>query len=190
MTEREQDAPDEQLLRASAAGDERAFQELYRRHHRPIYSFALHATGRTAVAEDVTQEVFLSLLTAGSGYDPLRGSLRTYLYGIARHRLARQRSQDRGVAPLDDEDELPLAAVSVDGTQYEAAAQADRLRHLHRAIRSLPDRYRDAVVLCHMHGLSYAEAAAVLNCSEGTLASRLNRARAMLARKLHAICLT
>src|SRR2546430_10034928 len=78
---------DEQLVARILKGDEEAFAALYRRHQRPIYRFALHMTRDQTIAEDVTQEVFLALLENGRSFDPTRGSLLSFLYGIARNRV-------------------------------------------------------------------------------------------------------
>ena len=80
---------DEALLSRMQSGDEQGFVTLYRRRQGSIYRFALHMSGSTAVAEDVTQEVFLALIREGCGYDPARGSLSGYLYGIARNLVLR-----------------------------------------------------------------------------------------------------
>src|SRR4051812_17291110 len=75
---------DEALLSRVQKGDEQAFVTLYRRRQGGIYRFALNMSGSAALAEDVTQEVFLAVIREGCGYDPARGSLAGYLYGIAR----------------------------------------------------------------------------------------------------------
>jgi RNA polymerase sigma-70 factor (ECF subfamily) len=76
--------PDDELLLRLQSGDEQAFLALYRRRQPAIYRFALHMSGSAAIAEDVTQDVFLALIRDGFGYDPELGSLPAYLYGIAR----------------------------------------------------------------------------------------------------------
>src|SRR5690348_3594229 len=80
---------DEHLLTEMRAGDERAFITLFRKRQGGIYRFALQMSGSPAVAEDVTQEVFLALLREDCGYDPARGTLSAYLYGIARKLVLR-----------------------------------------------------------------------------------------------------
>src|SRR4030095_9332518 len=75
---------DEELLRLMVAGDENAFVTLYRRRQGGIYRFALQMSGSEAIAEDVTQEVFMVLMGEAKNYDPAKGSLTGYLYGIAR----------------------------------------------------------------------------------------------------------
>src|SRR5215469_11216618 len=75
---------DDGLLRRMLAGDEEAFTLLYRRKHPSIYRFALHMSRNAAVAEDVTQEVFMTLIRDAKRFDPERGTLAGFLFGIAK----------------------------------------------------------------------------------------------------------
>src|SRR5580693_9512254 len=101
------------LLRRMVAGDEAAFTLLYRRKHPAIYRFALHMSGNAAVAEDVTQEVFMTLVRDAKRFDPSRGTLGGFLFGVARNHLRKRWEQDRRLVPLLSEaDELgPVASV-------------------------------------------------------------------------------
>ena len=81
------------LLRRMMAGDEDAFALLYRRRHPAIYRFALHMSGNAALAEDVTQEVFMTLIRDASRFNPERGTLGGFLFGIARNHLRRRWEQ-------------------------------------------------------------------------------------------------
>ena len=95
------------LLRRMMSGDEESFTLLYRRRQPPIYRFALHMSGNVAVAEDVTQEVFMTLIRDMKKFDPARGTVSGFLFGIARNHLRRRWEQDRhSVALPDDADEL------------------------------------------------------------------------------------
>src|SRR6266550_2013244 len=86
---------DGDLLRLIVAGDDQAFTAVYRRHQPRIYRFALLMSGSVSIAEDVTQEVFLVLIREAHQYDPTRGPLSAYLYGIARHQVLRSLERDR-----------------------------------------------------------------------------------------------
>src|ERR1700678_3082349 len=98
------------LLRRMLAGDEDSFTLLYRRKHPAIYRFALHMSGNSSVAEDVTQEVFMALIRDAKRFDPARGTVGGSLYGIARNHLRKRWQQDRRLVPLGDEDmDAPLA---------------------------------------------------------------------------------
>src|ERR1700691_3414170 len=88
------------LLRRMVAGDEAAFTLLYRRKHPAIYRFALHMSGNAALAEDVTQEVFMTLIRDTKRFDPARGTLGGFLFGIARNHLRKRWEQDKRLTPL------------------------------------------------------------------------------------------
>jgi RNA polymerase sigma-70 factor (ECF subfamily) len=176
-------ASDSDLMRRTAAGDRDAFETLYRTHHATVYRFARLMTGSTTIAEDVVQEVFLSLMRAASRYDPARASLTTYLYGSARHHTRRRLLRDRFFVRLDDEATDLCLAVTTASADDELSRQRD-VQHLRRAIVRLPARYREVVVLCDLQGVSYADAAQALGCALGTVRSRLHRARHLLADKL------
>src|ERR1700722_18123570 len=170
------DMGDSELLGRMLAGDEDAFTALYRARHAPVYRFALQMTGSVAVAEDVTQEVFIALIEHGRKFDPARGTLASFLYGVARNLVRRRIQKDREMEVIGefagDDDVLG------DLTRRETIGQ------VRVAVLSLPAMYREAVVLCDLQDLSYDEAAAALECPVGTVRSRLNRGRSMLARKL------
>jgi RNA polymerase sigma-70 factor (ECF subfamily) len=166
------------LLDKSLSGDEAAFTALYRLRQGAVYRFALHMTGDTVIAEDVTQETFLALLTQGSRFDPERGTLASFLYGIARHHVCRRLPKAQMTGDLDD---LPAA-----GDLFENLHRRESIEQVRRAVLSLPESYREAVVLCDLQEASYEEAAAALDCPVGTVRSRLNRGRTLLAEKLKA----
>ena len=96
MTPQPQETDDELLLRIRS-GDEQAFLGLYRRRQAALYRFALHMSSSVAVAEDVTQDVFLAVLREDCGYDPERGTLSGYLFGIARKLILRQAERGRAI---------------------------------------------------------------------------------------------
>src|SRR5678815_3075947 len=107
---------DVDLLRLMTAGDENAFGELYRRRQGGVYRFALQMSGSPAVAEDVTQEVFIVLMRTAERFDPERGLVAAYLYGIARNYVLRRLEQDRAFVPLSDStDEGPTPAAMIAG---------------------------------------------------------------------------
>ncbi len=171
------------LLLRLRAGDEAAFLELYRKRQGAIYRFALNMTGSPAVAEDVTQDVFLAVLREKCGYDPERGTVSGYLFGIARKLILRYLERNRNVLEQElDPEEAPVSPVGSDPTQD--LLRREDLAALHRAVLALPKRYREVVVLCDLEELDYIEAAAALHCPVGTVRSRLHRARALLLEKL------
>jgi RNA polymerase sigma-70 factor (ECF subfamily) len=211
------------LLRRMVAGDEAAFTLLYRRKHPAIYRFALHMSGNAAIADDVTQEVFMTLIREAKRFDPARGTLGGFLFGVARNHLRRRWEQERNSVPLPESaDELDAmmarsspgrvggkngtsgyangngngngnghangirngAGVSAYMLHRDDFAALENVTRVRQAIATLPENYREVVVLCELDELSYEEAAAALDCPVGTVRSRLHRARAILVEKL------
>jgi RNA polymerase sigma-70 factor (ECF subfamily) len=183
MTGIHEESDDELLLRMRC-GDEQAFVALYRRRQGGIYRFALHMTGSAAFAEDVTQEVFLVLICEDCGYDPERGTLSGYLFGIARKLSLRRLETLRADITLDPEGDSAPVEFSVIEDPVLDLTRKEGIEALRRAVQALPRRYREVVVLCDLEELDYTEAAAVLGCPIGTVRSRLHRARALLLEKL------
>jgi RNA polymerase sigma-70 factor (ECF subfamily) len=173
--------PDDVLIARTAEGDRDAFAELYRRHHADVCRFATHMCGSRAAAEDVVHEAFLAVIDSASRYRPGKTTVRLWLLGIARNHARRARAL-RPTLSLHDEAQAAQLTVEVD-----PAGDLDRRRHLdalRRAVLALPVRYREAVILCDLHELSYLDAATTLGCAIGTVRSRLHRGRALLARQL------
>lgn len=177
--------------------DQAAFLRLYDRYGGAIYRFLVHMSGSVSIAEELTQDVFVEVLNAmGSGaignFDPERGTLEGYLLGIARNLARRELRRSRALVSLESVLETPEWNRLVDRLCQEnrewagvrlVMLRAD-LRALYRALLDLPDHYREVVVLCSLQEKTYQQAAALLQISEGTIASRMNRAKALLAAKL------
>jgi RNA polymerase sigma-70 factor (ECF subfamily) len=181
---------DETLLRLMMAGDGDAFAALYDRRQGGVYRFALRMSGSHAVAEDVTQDVFVALMRDGSGYDSSRGSVAAYLYGMARNRVLKRLARDRSFVSLSNEATDEAAAGDqrfVTGDDpLDELTRNETIEAVRQAILALPPHYREVVVLCNMQEMNYEQAAAIIGCPVGTVRSRLHRARAMLIDKLRA----
>ena len=168
---------DGSLLERMRGGDEAAFGELFARHQGPIYRYALHMCG-PAAADDVVQDTFLALIRQGRGYNPARGTLGAYLFGIARHYVLKRLGEgyyDSGPqSDIRDSRSSPL----------EGLERAEMIALVRDAVKSLPPVYREVVALCELQEMDYATAAALLECPIGTVRSRLHRGRALLTQKL------
>lgn len=203
---------DDGLLRRMQAGDEEAFTLLYRRKHPGLYRFALHMSGNAAVAEDVTQEVFMTLIRDASRFHPERGSVSGFLFGIARNHVRKRWEQERRSVPLPDEsgekghagfqgnaghangngaggygangDRNGAGKFSTAARAHDEFESLETVGRVRQAIATLPENYREVVVLCELEEMSYEEAASALDCPVGTVRSRLHRARALLVEKL------
>jgi RNA polymerase sigma-70 factor (ECF subfamily) len=171
------------LVLRAAAGDRAAFAAIYERHRTVVYRFARLMSGSDATADDVTQEVFVTLIHTLPTYEPQRAGLLTYLYGIARNVTRNRLRRDRRFVALDN----AVAAESPPADDpHDAASRAQERILLRRAILSLPSRYREAIILSDVQGLAYAESARILHVPVGTVRSRLSRGRQMLAVRLGA----
>ncbi len=170
------------LLAHAAAGDLEAFGVIYRRYQQIVYRFARAMTGSTDTAEDVTQEVFIALLTEAGRYDPARAGLSTYLYGIVRNlSRARLRRDSRRLSV----ENFALGSRNAGTDDPSIRIEQDELvATMRRALVRLPSRYRELIVLCDLHGLSYQEAAVVVGSSVGAVRSRLHRGRQLLRLRL------
>jgi RNA polymerase sigma-70 factor, ECF subfamily len=173
---------DSELQRRVLSGDREAFAELYRRHQRSVYGFALQMTGARELAEDVTQEVFMLLMRETGLYDEKRGSLKSFLLGVTRNFVLRRLKQERAFVSIESAEDQSI----LESAEDESLTQNGSIREMRQAILSLPSHYREVVVLCELQELSYAEAAEVLGCAIGTIRSRLHRARTMLTERLSA----
>jgi RNA polymerase sigma-70 factor (ECF subfamily) len=169
-------ATEEDLLRDARQGAEPAFLTLYNRHRSPVFQFAWRLSGSAAAAEDVTQECFLALVR-GAAFDAARGTLRTYLFGIARNlvhkrlRISTRESEEpvEAIAPIDLLDDLMTA---------------ERSELVARAIARLPMFQREAIVLFTYQELSLEEIAQITGADVGAVKSRLRRARESLQASL------
>jgi len=178
---------DDALLKRSAKGDERAFTELYRRHQAALFRFALRMTGSSWAAEEIVQDVFMMLVREPKKYDPGRGSLGAFLYGVARNRIMKHLERTPRDVSLDastDAGRVLHPQLQDSMTPARWAELRERREHVRAAVLALPAEFRETVVLCELEEMSYDQAARALDCPVGTIRSRLHRGRALLLAKL------
>lgn len=177
--------PDETLLARVASGDVDALGALFRRRQQNVFRFALHLSGSAAMADDVTQDVFVAVIRDAGRFEAGRATVVAWLCGIARNCLRQRLGQTREITSIDDAGyDGPMPAVAPD--PLLELATGEQIETLRRAILSLPLRYREAIVLCDLEEASYEDAAAILGCALGTVRSRLHRGRALLTVKMQA----
>lgn len=127
------------------------------------------------------------LMREGHTFDSTRGSLSAFLMGVARHHLLRRLQRERFYVSMDEtSDNSGLSKqelLSITGPLDEMS-RTEAIESVRRAVLALPERYREVVVLCDLHEMSYRETAEILGCAIGTVRSRLHRARALLIEKL------
>lgn len=181
------DLSDSELLQSMLAGDEEALAALYRRRQRGVYRFAYQMCGSKTVAEDVTQEVFMVLIREGHTFDDSRGSLNAFLIGVARNHVLRRLRRERFYVAMEEDPESGVKKKEKLRTTtgpLDDLARTERIESVRRAVLALPERYREAIVLCDLEEMSYVEAAEIVGCAIGTVRSRLHRGRALLSEKL------
>ncbi len=175
------------LLRRAAKGDEEAFTLLYRRHQAALYRFALRMTGNAWAAEEIVQDVFMTLMRDPKKYDATRGTVGGFLYGVARNRVMKHLEHLPREVSLEEKNDdgaghgIVLQDASTPATQAE---KRERVQQVRSAVLNLPAEFREAVVLCELEERSYEEAAQMAGCPIGTIRSRLHRGRALLMARL------
>ena len=173
---------DPEIIESCRRGDRDALRVLYEAYKDRVYSIAFYFFhGDAPAAHDVTQEVFLKLIGAVAKF---RGesAFSTWLYRLVVNacldRTRRGKTEPAG-------DAAPLAALADPIASHEERfARAEVAQSVQAAIVSLPPKLRIAILLRYFDELSYADMAAALNCSIGTVASRLSRGHRLLAKKL------
>ncbi len=180
--------PDEDLIRKIKKGDMESFNELVRRYETKIYSVAYRFMGNHADAGDLAQETFIRMYQALPGF---RGesSFSTWLYRIAANACRdelRKRQRRRSIS-MDELIENSPASVPVaagNDSPEEVLQRNETQRHVQECLNRLSDDHRLVLVMREIQGLSYEEIAEVLNCSLGTVKSRISRARNALKEKI------
>jgi len=178
---------DDVLLRRAAKGDQESFTLLYRRHQAALYRFALRMTGNSWAAEEVVQDVFMTLMREPKKYDAARGPVGAYLFGITRNRVMKHLERLPRELSLEESNGNGARANESAVNRFTPvhwAEQQERSERVRAAVLDLPAEFREAVVLCELEELSYEEAAQLSGCPIGTIRSRLHRGRALLLAKL------
>lgn len=181
-----QDRRDRDLVAGTATGDQRAFAELYRRYAASAFGLSLRILGERAMAEEVLQEVFLSVWRKAEAYDPARGSVRSWLFSQIHHRAvdvvrreeAERRRSQVGVEP--DTYDSGLDDVIEEGW---LSARRDEVRG---ALDVLSPEQRQVIDLAYFQGLTQSQVAVETGVPLGTVKSRTLAAMRRLRDELHA----
>jgi RNA polymerase sigma-70 factor, ECF subfamily len=173
---------DVQLMLDVKAGDEASFDLLLRRYRTPLVNFLFRMVRDSATAEDLAQEVFLRVYRARKQYSPT-AKFTTWLFRIATNlalnsiRDNRHKQMETSIdAPREDEDAAPMELASRETRIDEHMIERDRCDFIRRAVESLPEKQRAAVLLHKYEEMDYGEIAKILECSESALKSLLFRA--------------
>jgi len=169
---------DRELAAQAGAGDVRAFEELYRRHQRRVYSLCLRMTQNVAEAEDITQEVFINLFRK-IGMFRGESQFTTWLHRLAVNRVLMHFRKAKGRKDgLTEDGTTPEPFFEAEGGAPRTPL-VDRLA-LERALARLPPGYRAVFILHDIEGYEHEEVARMLGCAAGTSKSQLHKARARL----------
>jgi RNA polymerase sigma-70 factor (ECF subfamily) len=187
---------DEQGLVADLkAGSEQAFALLVAQYSHPVYSLIARSLRDPEAAADVTQDVFVKVFRSISGFHG-DASLRTWIYRIALHEASNQRrwwgrhrrQESELDAPIrNDEGEtfcMADALAANDASPFDCAASEELRERVTAALRTLPQAFREVVVLREIEGFGYEEIAEMLELNLGTVKSRLTRGRSALREAL------
>lgn len=170
---------DAELYVQARSGDGDAFARLVDRHKHGLVNYMTRLAGDRGRAEDLAQEAFLRLYEGRGNYQPARGTFRSYLYRIATNLLIgeeRRRQRWKRLLPRlhssNGHHHEPM--------QHRRLVSNEMQSRLHDALEHVPVPFRSALVLHHLEGWSYADIADSLDCSIGTVKSRIFRARKIL----------
>ena len=171
----ERSSPDADLLRRIAAGDAGAVEDLYDRFRRPAFALARRILADDTLAEDVLQDVFLSVWRDPAAFDGRRGSFASWLMAMVHHKavdaVRREESQRRRQTLAGDDLALraPMATYDVE-EQAESRSVAERVR---AALGDLPVSQREALTLAYYGGYTQREVAALTGAPLGTVKTRM-----------------
>ena len=157
------------LILRCQIGDRYALAELIRRHERPLRYFIVRLLGDSAIAEDVFQDTWLSVIRK-------IGSLReidaftTWLYRIARNRVYQELRKRKLLLPLDEDLEVP-------GNTENDAFSAEDAAKIHRCLEKLQPEHKEVLMLRFLEQMSYEQISKVISCNLGTVRSRIHYAK-------------
>lgn len=171
--------PDAALLERATAGDEPAFAQLVDRHLPRLHGLAWRALGSVPEAEEVTQETLLRAWRQLPSWQPGQALFSTWLQRVALNLVNDRLRARREQVPIEG-----LELVSDAAAPDRVTAQVQRARRVRQSLQALPQRQRDAILLCHFEGLGNIEAAAALEVSVEALESLVSRARRALRQSL------
>lgn len=171
--------PDAALLAGAAAGDETAFAQLVDRHLPRLHGLAWRALGSVAEAEEVAQETLLRAWRQLPSWQGGKALFSTWLHRVALNLVNDRLRARREQVPIED-----AGLVSEEAQPDRSASEAQRAARVRQALQALPERQRDAILLCHYEGMGNIEAAAALEVSVEALESLVSRARRALRQSL------
>lgn len=168
-----QELADEELMGRAAQGDERAFGVVFERHGAVAFSLAYRMCGSAGRAEEVVQEAFLSVWRSTTGYDPSRGSVRTWILGVVHNRAVDLLRRETIRAARNATDEFIGETIASSERTEAEVERRDEARRVHTALCGLPGDQRRVIELAYFGGFSHTEIAEILALPQGTVKGRM-----------------
>lgn len=178
--------PDDLLVGEARRGDRGAFAELVRRHERRVYGLVFRMVRDHSDADDLAQEVFLMAFRSIGSFRQ-GAAFSTWLYRIALNRsltFLKKKGRERGRAEFREDLAVPGTGRGPSASPEERSTLSELKSKVDEALAGLPDHFRASFLLVAAEGLSHAEAAQVLGCSENTVSWRMHKARKLLRARL------
>jgi RNA polymerase sigma-70 factor (ECF subfamily) len=163
---------DRDLVIRVADGDVRAFEAIYDRHSAQVFGLAMRVTGRQRAAEEATQDAFLNLWRTAEGYDPSRGTLKTWLLALVRHRsIDWLRREARHALDLEIDDAL-LGRLEAPERTDDQVLDREESHHARQLLVGIPTEQRQVIELAYFKGLTHHEIAVKIGIPLGTVKGR------------------
>jgi RNA polymerase sigma-70 factor, ECF subfamily len=177
------DATDRDLVATATTGVEGSFEELVRRYQRPISAYVYRMVGDYEAALDLTQEIFIKVYGSLARYRS-EFKFSTWIYKIAHNsavdHLRRNAGRERSLVSGTEGDQYDLPIESTSLSPEQESERRERRLEIEAVVRSLPNAYRELIVLRHSQDLTYEEIVEVTGLPLGTVKNRLFRAREMM----------
>ena len=173
-----QELGDHQLMYRVAMAEKEALEALYTRYSSSVYSLAMFMLKQQALAEEVTQDIFLNIWTKASSYKAERGEPKSWIMSVAHHRIVdviRSRRRTQNVTDPGAYDRLEMLPSSRISTEEEVERRIER-EYILEALDTLPPEQRQVIMLAYFEGYSQSEMAKILNQPLGTVKTRVRLA--------------
>lgn len=167
---------DEELMQLIAGGDPRAFEVVYERHCTAAFSLAYRICGAHAAAEEVAQDVFLTIWRSGGRYDRTRGSVRTWLLGVVHNRAIDTLRRTAVHERRRTSDERAAETMEAPERTDVEAARREEARSVRVLVDALPDDQRRVIELAYFGGFTHEQIASMLGAPLGTVKGRMRLA--------------
>jgi len=177
---------EEKLVERCLQGDDSAWEGIVNAYTRRVYNLGYRYTGRTDEAEDLTQEIFIKIYQNLKSYRSEAGSFQNWILKVGRNLIIDRYRQTRRFQQSAGSEEMETMNLSDEKTPspHRIVEQSESARYLREALQKLSPELKEAIILRDLEGMAYQEIAGLLSIPEGTVKSRINRARLELARLL------